>query len=214
MSGFLGFLHKRITQPADGSVAAYQAVTAAADVFRYSPNAPAQVVRWGFIATTTVNDGSNALKLTCDFRPTAGSNVSRTTGATTTIQTTTTGYNAAGQPALFSDAAGGSLTLVASTTQVVAGQGVYHTVNPQTGSGSPALYPQPDTVSGGGVNTQFTVYPGQEVLIAIQATAPGAGAGIFFMELREQPFQGDTQLPAALALTPSNSISNMVRKFL
>lgn len=213
----LGQTHDRVTNPSQGSTAAYISV-AAGDVFRLSPNAPIRIVRWGFICTTTVNDATNALKLTGDIRVTAGTDTGRVTGATTVVASQQ-GYNASNLPAFNTDAAGGSLTLVASASQVAAGKGVYHDLNPQTGSGSPLLYPQPDTafVSPGGVDTQLVVYPGQEFLIKSQATAPAAGAGIFFVEFEALGFQGTgyAQLaqivPASISPTPSNSLANLTR---
>lgn len=215
MSGFLGFLHKNVQNPAEGQAAAgaetYVSVTTAQDILVWAPSKPVQIVRWGFIATTTVNDGANALKLRGDFRPTAGSNAGRVNGVTTTVAASS-GYNAAGQPALFSDTAGGTLTLTPSATQVVAGQGVYHQVNPQT-AGATGVYPAPDTSpgAGAGVDTQLVIYPGQEFVLTIVATAPAAGAGVFFVEARELPNQGDTKYPSAFSPTPSNALFNMVR---
>lgn len=211
--------HNRITNPPQGSAGAYISVASAGDVFRYTPAAPVWVKRWGFLATTTVNDATNALRLTMDLRPTIGSNVSRTTGATTTVASQT-GYNATGQPGFLVDTAGGSLTLTASATQLLAGKGVYHDLNPQAATGSnPALYPRPDTdfLPPGGVDTQFVVYPGQEIVIAVQATAPGSGVGILFMEMQELPNQGTgynqlgSILPSSISPTPSNSLVNMTR---
>src|SRR5216684_1341619 len=134
MSGFLGNLHKRVTNPQDGSTAAYISV-ATGDVLGWAPGAPIVVVRWGFVATTLVNDAVNALKLTLDLRVTAGTDTGRVTGATTTLQGAT-GYNASNQPNLFADTAGGSLTLVASASQVAAGKGVWHDMNPQAATGT------------------------------------------------------------------------------
>lgn len=230
--------YKRITNPSQGGTASYVNVTAG-DVFRYSPGGPCQVLRWGFIATTTVNDGTNALKLTCDLRPTAGSDTGRLTGATYTVASGS-GYNASATPAFYIDyggtgttlgLGGGSLTVAASTTAVVAGKGVYHTLNPQAPTGSTLVsglitvlggyYPAAQTanVAPGGVDTQFVVYPGQEVLIASHATAPGAGAGIYFMEVLEMSFTGDNNnygnvasgVPAGISPTPSNATVNLTR---
>lgn len=233
-----GYHHKRISNPTDGGTASYVSVTAAADVFRYSPGAPVQVLRWGFIATTTVNDAANALKLTCDLRVTAGTDTGRLTGNTFLVAAGS-GYNAAGSPSIYIDYGGngttlgfggGKITLTASTTQVVAGQGVFHNVNPQAPTGSTisggvisalgGYYPSPDTsfVPPGGISTQFVVYPGQEVVIANKATAPGAGAGIFFMEVCELPFQANSNnnavvasgVPTSIIPNPSNPGSNLV----
>lgn len=233
-----GYDHKILTNPSEGATAAYVSV-AAGDVFRYSPNKPCMVLRWGFIATTTVNDATNALKLSCDFRPTAGSDTGRLKGNTFSVAAAA-GFNASGTPAIFIDyggtgttlgKGGGKMTLTASTTQVVAGSGIWHTVQSQAPTGSTVvggvitalggLYPAPDTsfVPPGGMIEQFMVYPGQEVLIASNATAPGAGAGIFFMEVLEFPFVGDfnnhpqsvSGIPASIAPNPSNALKNMTR---
>lgn len=206
MSGFIGNIHKTVTTPSEGAVASYVTV-AAADKLTLDPSRPIQIVRWGFIATTTVNDGANALKLTGNFRPTAGSSAGQTVGSTTTVAATT-GYNAAGQPALFMDTAGGSLTLTAGAAQVVAGQGVYHTMNPQKPS-SGAYYPVPSTFQV--ADTQLQINPGQEFAIVSAATAPAAGAGVFFVEYRELPFVGDSSVGTAGAGGPANAINNMVR---
>lgn len=234
-----GYLHKRITNPSEGGVGGYASFASAADIFRWSPGAPAMVLRWGVIATTTVNDGSNGLKLTCDLRPTAGSDTGRLKGATYTVASQG-GYNAAASPAFYIDyggtgttlgLGGGSITLTASATQIVAGKGVYHNVNPQAPTGSTlasgvitalgGYYPSPDTafVPPGGIPTQFMVYPGQEVVIAVQATAPGAGAGVIFLEVIEQAFQGDynnygdvlSGVPSSISPTPSNATFNLAR---
>lgn len=211
MSGFLGFLHKTVQAPAEGSNS-YVSVTTSGDKLIYSPSRPVQIVRWGFIATTTVNDATNALKLRGDVRVTAGTDTGRVNGATTTVASSS-GYNAAGQPALFSDTSGGTLTLTASASQVAAGKGVYHNVNPQVAPAGSTVYPNPDTVAaaGAGVDTQLVIYPGQEFIITNLATAPAAGAGIFFVEVRELPNQGDTQFPAAYSPTPSNALVNMTK---
>lgn len=238
-----GYHHKRLTNPAEGGTASYVVVTSAADVFRYSPGAPCMVLRWGFIATTTVADATagHGLKLTCDLRPTAGSDTGRLVGATFTVAAAS-GYNATGAPAFYIDyggtgttlgMGGGSITLSPSATQVVAGQGVYHNLNPQAPTGSTVAsgvitalggnYPSPDTAftPPGGVSTQFMVYPGQEVLIANRANTvvPVAGAGIFFMEVVEFPFVGGTNnysgaasgIPSSISPTPSNALSNLTK---
>lgn len=235
---FLGNLHHRITNPSAGGTAAYVSV-AAGDVFRYSPPAPVQVIRWGFIATTTVNDATNALKLTCDLRPTAGSDTGRLKGASYKISASA-GYNSSNGQDFYVDyggtgttlgLGGGSITLTASTTQVVAGKGVFHNVNPQAPTGSTVAsgvitalsgqYPAVSTANTppGGVDTQFVVYPGQELVIASQATAPGAGAGIVFIEVKLLPLAGDNNnygqvaagIPSAISPTPSNSGVNLTR---
>lgn len=212
--------HRFVTYPSLGDPAtAYKVVTSAANVFRLTPSVPIQIIRWGLIATTTVNDGANGLKLTGDVRPTAGSDSSRVTGASTSVASQT-GYNATGQPGFYYDTAGGSITLTASATQLVAGKFAYHDVAPQAPQSS-GYYPDPDTVqaSPGGVDTQLVIYPGQEFLIAVQATAPGAGAGVLFAEFLELPFQGSgysgaTQIvPAAIRPTPSDAISNGTKYF-
>lgn len=188
MSGFLGFLLQEYRVPAEGSNA-YVTITAA-DLMWLAPARPLVVVRWGFICTTTCT--TTPPVFTLDLRPTVGSNTNRVTGATTTVASTQ-GYNAQGQPALFSDAAGGSLT---TTTLPVAGVGVFHDMNPQTGSGSPALYP-PYTVKQP-EDTQLMVFPGQELVLKC-ATAPAAGAGILFIQARDLPVQYDRNVAGGTA---------------
>lgn len=233
------FTHRVITNPAIGTTGAYIGVSAAADILRYSPPTPILILRWGLLATTTINDATNALKMTCDLRPTVGSDVGRLTGATFTVAVGA-GYNAAGQPAFYVDyggagttlgLGGGSITLTAGTSQLAAGKGVFHNVNPQAPTSSTiaggvisslsGTYPAPDTafVAPGGVDTQFVVYPGQEVLIRVQPNAPGAGAGIAFLDIVELPFVGDNNnyanvaslVPSSIAPTPSNATVNMTR---
>lgn len=201
-------LHHVITQPSEGNNSAGYATVAAGAKLIYSPSRPVQVVRWGFLCTTTVNDGTNALKLTGDVRPTIGSASGQVTGATATVQATQ-GYNAAGQPALFTDTAGGSLTLTASASQVAAGAGVYHNVNPQAAVSPSTIYP-----AVGGVDTQLVIYPGQEFVITSQATAPSAGNGVYFVEVEELAFQGNQVGPAtnqSPALSPSNANSSLTQ---
>lgn len=236
VSGY-GYRHKRITNPPEGAASAYLSVAAAADVLRFSPGAPCQVLRWGFIATTTVNDAvaGHGLRLTCDLRPTAGTDTGRLVGGTFTVAAGA-GYNAQGSPAIYIDyggtaavlgKGGGMITLAPSATQVVAGTGIFHNVHPQAPTGSTVAagiltvlggyYPSPATafVPPGGVPEQFMVYPGQEVVIAVRANTvvPGAGAGIFFLELIEFPLTADGNnnsgaavgVPNAISPTPSHS---------
>lgn len=218
MSGYDGNLHGRLSNPPQGATSGYVSVTVAGDILRVAPVAPIQIVRWGFDAAVGVADATNALKLTGDVRPTMGSNTGRTTGATTTVSSQT-GYNASSQPAFLTDTAGGSLTLTAAASQLAAGKGVSHEVNPQAGSGSPSLYPQPDTAfsAPGGVDTQLVIYPGQEFVIAVQATAPAAGSGSAWVEYRELANVGPgyaglaTVIPSSISPTPSAASSNRTR---
>lgn len=217
MSSLFRSIHK-ITNPPRGVAGAYISVAAAGDVFRYSAPAPFQVLRWGFIATTTVSDATNGLKLTGDVRTTAGSDVGRTTGSSATVASAS-GYNASGSPAFITDTAGGSLTVTAAATQVAAGKGVYHDMNPQAVISPENLYPRPDTafVPPGGVDTQLVIYPGQEFLIAVQPVAPNAGAGILFIEVLDMPnvglgYAGLAALgPTSIAPTPSQGSVNLTR---
>lgn len=188
MSGFLGYLLQEYRLPAEGSNA-YVTITAA-DLMFLAPARPIVIERWGFICTTTCTVTNPVFTL--DFRPTVGSNAGRVTGATTTIAAQT-GYNASSQPALFTDTAGGSLTTTALPT---AGTGVFHDMNPQAGSGTPALYP-PYTVKQP-EDTQLEVYPGQELVLKC-ATAPTAGAGILFIQARDLPVQYDRSVAGGTA---------------
>ena len=161
-------------------------MTSAADVLVIRPTRPIAIVRWGLIATTTVNDSTNALVLSCNFRPTVGSTASQVVGVTTTVASTS-GWNSSAMPAFYTDLAGGTLTLTAGTAQLTAGQGVYHNINPQTKmpstDSSTNPVPSPDTalVAGGGaVMMGLTIFPGQEAALVVAATAPNAGAGIPF----------------------------------
>jgi hypothetical protein len=206
-------LHRIISNPAEGSTTASVALTAG-PVLIYAPWRPIRIVRWGMVCVTTVNDTTNALKLTCDLRPTAGSSTGQVTGASTLISAQT-GWNASTLPQLFYDTKGGSITLTASASQVAAGQAIYHEVGPQAPSAAYSpYYPDPDTAfdAGSGVATGFLVYPGQEVVITSQATAPATGAGKFFLEVDEQAFAGSgdnnrivvTGIPSILTPTPSD----------
>lgn len=209
----LDYKHRIIGNPAEGSTTASVAVTSSTNVLIFAPWRPVRVIRWGMVCITTVNDSTNALTLTCDLRPTAGSDTNRVTGATTVVAAQS-GWNASNLPAFYYDAAGGSITLTASTSQVAAGAAVYHNVNPAKPSTTYSpYYPDPDTAldSPGGVNTGFVVYPGQEVVIKVQTTAPNAGAGKFFLEVEEQAFVAPgnnlpnlaTGVPSAIVPTPS-----------
>lgn len=211
----LFYQHRMITNPAEGASGGtgYVLVTSATPTkFAYAPLKPIRVVRWGFICAVTVNDATNALKLTCDVRAVVGGTT--TTGVSTVIAAQS-GWNAPNLPPVLFDLAGGSLTLTASASQVAAGQVVYHEVAPQKPSATYSpYYPDPDVAfdSPGGVNAQFAVYPGQEVLITSQPTQPAAGAGIFFMEVEELAFTGSgnnyprigTGIPAGITPTPSD----------
>lgn len=201
----------------------YKVVTSAADVFKLTPSAPIQILRWGMICTTTVNDATagHGLKLTGDVRITAGSDSGRVTGLSTLVSAQT-GYNGPSQPAFYYDTAGGSIKIQPSATQVVAGNFIYHTLAPQV-PGTSNYYPDADTyfVSPGGVDTQLVIYPGQEFIIGVvaDATVPSAGAGSFFCEFLQLPFQGTgysgaTQIvPSSISPTPSNATNVGTRYF-
>lgn len=162
-------------------------VTVAGSKLILAPNLPLAVIRWGFICTSTVNDATNPLVLTLDWHPTVGSTVGAVVGATTTLSSQT-GWNASALPAFFTDLAGGSITLTKGATQLAAGKGVYHQINPQTkmppNDASTNPVPSPDTafVPGGGQQSHgLTVYPGQELQLSVSTVAPAAGNGIFFI---------------------------------
>lgn len=244
MYGMFGYEHKTISAPPEGATSAYVSV-AAGDLMRYSPGKPVMLLRWGFIATTTVNDAVNALKLSADLRVTAGSDSGRLRGRTFVVSAGS-GYNAQGSPAIYMDyggngttlgRGGGSITLTASASQLAAGLGVWHGVNPQVPTSSTVvggivtaiggIYPTPQPgltgfpgggpVPPGGLPTQFIIYPGEELVIASNATAPGAGAGIVFAELIELPFTADgnsnsgapTGVPSSIVPTPSEAGSDL-----
>ncbi len=210
----LFYQHEVYSNPPLGSTSAPVSVTAAANGLILGSHKPFRVVRWAFLATTTVNDATNALKLTCDFRPTAGSDAGRITGAST-VNAAQTGWNAPSLPAVLYDLAGGSMTLVAGTSQIAAGQIIYHEVAAQKPSATyTPYYPDPDTAndSPGGVNAQFVVYPGQELVLAVQSVAPAAGAGKFLVEVEALAFTGSKNnypqlasgIPSAIRPTPSD----------
>lgn len=185
MSGYLANLHSTYFYPQSST---YTSVTSAADVLWFHPGRPVQIIRWGIIATTAVADATNGLKLTGDLRPTAGSNTNRVTGASNT--------------STLVDTAGGSLSVPAATTQIAAGKGAYHNVQ---SPGAPALE---------AAVTEFVVWPGQEFVIAVQATAPAAGAGYFFVEYKELPLVGDSKLVSTGVVsgnTPSVSNYNLTQ---
>ena len=210
----LNYYHRTVNNPAEGTTAAPIALTSAANVLIYRSHRPFRVVRWGLTVTTTINDATNALVLSCDLRPTAGSDVGRITG-TSTVISAQSGWNASALPQFQYDLAGGTITMTAGASQLAAGQVAYHDVNPQKPSATyTPYYPDPDTAfdSPGGVSTQFVVYPGQEVVIAVQPTAPGAGAGTIFLAIEEQAFQGSKSnnpvvvsgVPSSIRPTPSD----------
>lgn len=171
-------------------------VTSAGAKLIFAPNVPCAIMRWGFICTQTVNDATNPLVMTLDFHPTVGSAAGAVVGATTSLASQT-GWNASTLPSFFTDLAGGSMTLTKGTSQIAAGKGAYHFIQPQTKmpptDSSTNPVPSPDTafVPGGGMQSLgFTIYPGQEVQVSVSAVAPGAGAGIFFIHYLHLAFEG------------------------
>lgn len=58
------------------------AQTSTGDKLILTPSAPVSIIKWGFIVTTTLSS-SGAVVFTGDFRPTAGSDTARVTGAVT-----------------------------------------------------------------------------------------------------------------------------------
>lgn len=171
-------------------------VTSAGSKLILVPNISIAIMRWGFICTTTVNDATNPLVLTLDWHPTVGSTVGAVVGATT-ITSAASQWNASTQGAFATDLAGGSITLTKGTSQIAAGKGVYHLMQPQTkmppNDASTNPVPSPDTafVPGGGMQSLgLTVYPGQEVQLSVAAVAPAAGAGVFFIHYLHLAFEG------------------------
>ncbi len=172
------------------------AVTSAGSKLILVPNIACAILRWGFICTTTVNDATNPLVMTLDWHPTVGSTAGAVVGATTLVASQT-GWNASTLPAFYTDLAGGSITLTKGASQLAAGKGVYHLLNPQTkmppNDASTNPVPSPDTafVPGGGMNSLgLTIYPGQEVQLSVSAIAPAAGAGVFFIHYYHLAFEG------------------------
>jgi len=80
--------------------------TGTGDVLVFTPNTPVDIVRWGFIVTTTLDVGAGAA-FAGDHRPTAGSDTSRVDGSISSSV----------------DTAGGTLTV---TADIAAGQVAYH----------------------------------------------------------------------------------------
>lgn len=182
-------------------------VTSAGSKLIFAPNIACAVLRWGFICTTTVNDATNPLVLTMDWHPTVGATAGAVIGATTQLASQT-GWNAGTLPAFYTDLSGGSMTFVKGTSQIAAGKGAYHLINPQTkmppNDASTNPVPSPDTafVPGGGMQSiGLTVYPGQELQISVAAVAPGAGAGIFFIHYWHLAFEGAGAAYGGLATT-------------
>lgn len=179
-------------------------VTSAGSKLILAPNVPCAIMRWGFICTTTVNDATNPLVLTLDWHPTVGSTTNAVIGATT-VTASATQWNASSQGAFATDLAGGSITLTKGTSQIAAGKGIFHLMQPQTkmppNDASTNPVPSPDTafVPGGGMQSLgLTVYPGQEVQVSVSAVAPGAGAGIFFIHYWHLAFEGQGAPYAAI----------------
>jgi hypothetical protein len=169
-----------------------------------APNISIAIMRWGFICTTTVNDATNPLVMTLDWHPTVGSTSGAVVGATT-VTSAASQWNASTQGAFATDLAGGSITLTKGTSQIAAGKGVFHLIQPQTkmppNDASTNPVPSPDTalVPGGGMQSLgFTVYPGQEVQVSVSAVAPGAGAGIIFIHYFHLSFEGQGTAYAAI----------------
>ncbi len=191
-------------------------VTSAGSKLILAPNLPCAIMRWGFICTQTVNDATNPLVLTLDWHPTVGSTVGAVVGATTTLSSQT-GWNASALPAFFTDLAGGSITLTKGTSQIAAGKGAYHQINPQTkmppNDASTNPVPSPDTafVPGGGMQSLgLTVYPGQEVQLSVSAVAPTAGSGIFFIHYLHLAFEGSGSNYGNVATGIPSSITPVV----
>lgn len=181
-----------------------------------APNISLAIVRWGFICTQTVNDATNPLVLTLDFHPTVGS-VSGLVAGSTTLVASQTGWNSSTLPAFYTDLAGGSITLTKGTSQIAAGKGVYHQINPQAkmpptdASANPVPSPDTANVAGGGqVSMGFSVYPGQEVALSVAPVAPGAGAGIFFVHYYHLAFAGSGVNYANVATGIPSGITPMV----
>lgn len=171
-------------------------VTSGGSKLILAPNISVAIMRWGFICTQTVNDTTNPLLLTLDWHPTVGSTAGAVVGLTT-ITSTATQWNASNQGAFATDLAGGSITLVKGASQIAAGKGVYHLMQPQTkmppNDASTNPVPSPDTalVPGGGMQSLgLTVYPGQEVQLSVAGTPPAAGSGIFFIHYLHLAFEG------------------------
>ena len=102
MGGIPGTLH--LTE-----VSAQVSFTSTGDKLVFTPGRPINVIRWGLVADALIDVGAGMI-VACDFRPTAGSDASRTNGSVSSGV----------------DTAGG--TISTSTTDVAAGAGLFHDV--------------------------------------------------------------------------------------
>lgn len=149
------------------------------------PGRPIVVVEWGVVLTTALSGASGLA--TMNLRPTAGSTVGQTVGASTS----STGPAGETQ---FSDTAGGQMALA----PLAAGKAYMHRVSLQAAA-----------VAGVSGNTGSTsaqglvVNPGQEVAINV-GTGAGAGAGIPFITYFELPSVGDS-----VAAGTNNAMANV-----
>ena len=143
--------------------------TTTGDKFEFTPGRPVNVIRWGIIANALIDVGAGMI-VTMDFRPTVGSDASRVNGSV----------------ASGVDTAGG--TLSTSTTDVAAGDGIYH-----------------DVVAANG----FQIDPGESAVFEVTDAADTAGTGYIFVEYEELPFQG---AGAAGVAGDSNRVFHMTKK--
>lgn len=154
-------------------------ITSTGDKAVFTPSRPCQVMRWGYVADVSSTVTPPVFGL--DFRPTAGSNSGRVTGASSG------GYDTGG---------GGTITTTA-LSQTAQGKGVYNNVTLN-----------PANVAVGAGDLQLFIIPGNQLVFTV-TTAATAGSGFFFVEYLEKPFVGDAKLPASQAGAPSFATSNM-----
>lgn len=148
-------------------------LSATGDKLVFDVGRPVVIVEWGFIVTTAIS-GTVGLA-TLNLRPTAGSTVGQTVGASSS----STGPAGETQN---SDTAGGQITLAALT----AGKAYMHRISLQAAAVGGVSGLTSSTSPQG-----LKVIPGQEAAINV-GTATTAGAAIPFITYFELPSVGDS----------------------
>ncbi len=150
------FMHRRIKFWPDGSVGGDETesvVTATGDEVVFTPAAPVNIVRWGFIVTTLLDVGAGAT-FAMDKRVTAGSDTGRVNGST---------------DANGVDTAGGTMTV---TADKAVGTCIYHNVSPQfkVNPGEQAVIAVDNAADTGGDGIWFIEYE-EEPFVATSLAA-------------------------------------------
>lgn len=181
-----------------------QALTAAGDLVKIQPSRPIIVTDWG-ITFTTSGTGTNGVA-TGNLRPTAGSTVGQTVGASAAYTSPT------GQAGTV-DTAGGAMTLTGGSANIAAGKQLAHRIYPEPAPGGLATFGATGNQGGGtglpgnnmpgsGVVSStgpqgVQVNPGQEFAVNLGTALGTAGAGTPFITYYELPAVGDSTISGA-----------------